>query len=66
VDRNRAALQAIERLATRGGEASPDHNRGSIGGRAAMQQKAQRELKRYEDVLSVATTHATRGSTIKI
>jgi hypothetical protein len=57
VERNRAALQAIERrLAMRGGEVSVDHNQGSIGGRAAMQQKAQRELKRYEDVLSIATT----------
>jgi len=57
VERNRAALQAIERrLAMRGGEVSADHNQGSIGGRAAMQQKAQRELKRYEDVLSIATT----------
>jgi hypothetical protein len=56
VERNRATLQAIERLAIRGGEASADHNQGSIGGRAAMQQKAQRELKRYEDVLSIATT----------
>jgi hypothetical protein len=57
VERNRAALQDIERrLAMRGGEVSADHNQGSIGGRAAMQQKAQRELKRYEDVLSIATT----------
>ena len=56
VERNRATLQAIERLAMRGGEASADQNQGSIGGRAAMQQKAQRELKRYEDVLSIATT----------
>jgi ClpX C4-type zinc finger len=40
VERNRATLQAIERLATRGGEASAGHNQGSIGGRAAMQQKA--------------------------
>jgi len=57
VERNRAALQAIERhLATRGGEMSADHNQGSIGGEAAMQQKAQRELKLCEDVLSIATT----------
>jgi ClpX C4-type zinc finger/Glyoxalase superfamily protein len=57
VERNRAALQDIERrLAMQGGEVSADHNQGSIGGRAAMQQKAQRELKRYEDVLSIATT----------
>jgi hypothetical protein len=59
VERNRATLQAIERLflAMRGGEASMGHNQGSIGGRTAMQQKAQRELKRYEDVLSFAATH---------
>ena len=54
VERNRAALQAIERRL--GGEVSADHNQGSIGGQAAMQQKVQRELKRYEDVLSIATT----------
>jgi ClpX C4-type zinc finger/Glyoxalase superfamily protein len=57
VERNRAALQAIERrLASRDGEMSADHNQGSIGGLAAMQQKAQRELKRYEDALNIATT----------
>jgi hypothetical protein len=57
VERNRATLQDIERrLEMRDGEVSSDHNQGSIGGRAAMQQKAQRELKRYEEVLSVATT----------
>jgi hypothetical protein len=55
VERNRAALQAIERK-RRDGDVSADHNQGSIGGQAAMQQKAQRELKRYEDVLSIATT----------
>jgi hypothetical protein len=55
VERNRAALQAIERK-RREGDVAADHNQGSIGGRAAMQQKAQRELKRYEDVLSIATT----------
>jgi len=56
VERNRAALQAIERLATRGGEVSADNNQGSIGGRAAMQRKARRELKLYEDILSIAAT----------
>ncbi len=57
VERNRAALQAIERgITMRGGEMSADHNQGSIGGPAAMQQMAQRKLKRYEDVLSIATT----------
>jgi len=57
VERNRAALQAIERRqAMPGGEVSADHNHGSMNGRAAMQQKTQRELKRYEDVLSIATT----------
>jgi hypothetical protein len=57
VERSRATLQAIERrLPMRGGEVSAVHNQGSIGGQAAMQQKAQRELKRYEDVLSIATT----------
>jgi hypothetical protein len=57
VERNRATLQAIERaLATRDGDVSTDHNQGSMGRRAAMQQKAQRELKRYEDVLNIATT----------
>jgi ClpX C4-type zinc finger len=56
VKRNRATLQAIERLEMQGGEVSADNNRGSIGGRAAMKQKARRELKRYEDVLNIATT----------
>jgi ClpX C4-type zinc finger/Glyoxalase superfamily protein len=56
VERNRAALQGIDRLAMRGGDVSADHNQGLLGGRAAMQQKAQRDLKRYEDVLSIATT----------
>jgi ClpX C4-type zinc finger/Glyoxalase superfamily protein len=55
VERNRFALQAIERR-RRGGEVAADHNQGSIGGLAAMQQKAQRELKRYEDALNIATT----------
>ncbi len=57
VERNRAALQAIERR-RRGGDvhaplipASADENV-----LAAMQQKAQRELKRYEDALNIATT----------
>jgi ClpX C4-type zinc finger/Glyoxalase superfamily protein len=57
VERNRAVLRDIEgRLAMRGGDVSADHNQGSTGGRAAMQQKAQRDLKRYEDVLGIATT----------
>jgi len=57
VERNRAALQAVERkLAVRDSKVPVDHNQGSIGGRAAMRQKAQRALKRYEDVLSIATT----------
>jgi ClpX C4-type zinc finger/Glyoxalase superfamily protein len=52
VERNRAAWQAIERrLAMRGGEVPADDDV-----LAAMQQKAQRELKRYEDALSIATT----------
>ena len=55
VERSRAVLQAIERK-RRDGEVSADHNQGSTGGRAAIQQKTQRELKRYEDVLSIATT----------
>jgi hypothetical protein len=50
VERNRAALQAIERK-RRDGKVSGDGN--SL---AAMQQKAQRELKRYEDALNIATT----------
>jgi hypothetical protein len=50
VERNRAALQAIER-ARRDGDGSADDNV-----RAARQQKVQRELKRYEDALSIATT----------
>ena len=50
VGRNRAALQAIERK-RRDGEVSADDN-----ALAAMQQKAQRELKRYEDALNIATT----------
>jgi hypothetical protein len=56
VERNRAVLQAIERLATEGSEVSADNNQGSIGGRAAMQRKARRELKLYEDILSIAAT----------
>jgi ClpX C4-type zinc finger/Glyoxalase superfamily protein len=57
VERNRAAMQAIERkLATPDSKVPLDHNQGSIGGRAAMRQKAHRALKRYEDVLSIATT----------
>jgi hypothetical protein len=40
----------------RGGEVSADRNQGSISGLVAMQQKAQRELKRYEDALNIATT----------
>jgi hypothetical protein len=56
VERNRATLQAIERLAMRDGEASADNNRGSIGGRAAMQRKAGGELKLYGDILSIAAT----------
>jgi ClpX C4-type zinc finger/Glyoxalase superfamily protein len=55
VERNRATLQAIERLEMGGGEVPADNNQGSIGGRAAMKRKARRELKRYEDVLSIAT-----------
>ena len=52
VERNRAAWQAIERrLAMRGGEVPADDDV-----LAAMQQKARRELKRYEDALSIATT----------
>src|SRR5258708_39381109 len=52
VERNRAARQAIERrLAMRGGEVPADDDV-----LAAMQQKAQRELKRYDDALSIATT----------
>jgi hypothetical protein len=57
VERSRVALQAIERrLVIRGGEVSADRNQGSISGLVAMQQKAQRELKRYEDALNIATT----------
>jgi ClpX C4-type zinc finger/Glyoxalase superfamily protein len=56
VERNRATLQAIERLEMGGGEVSADNNQGSIGGQAAMKRKARRELKRYEDVLNIATT----------
>jgi hypothetical protein len=53
----RAVLQAIERkLAVRDREVPLDHDQGSIGGRAAMRQKAQRAVKRYEDILSIATT----------
>jgi hypothetical protein len=50
VERNRVALQAIERR-RRDGEASSDDN-----ALAAMQEKARRELKRYEDALDIATT----------
>jgi hypothetical protein len=56
VERNRATLQAIERLEMGGGEVHADNNQGSIGGQAAMKRKARRELKRYEDVLDIATT----------
>jgi hypothetical protein len=50
VKRSRAALQAIERR-IRDREVSGDNNV-----LAAMQQKAQRELKRCEHVLNIATT----------
>jgi ClpX C4-type zinc finger/Glyoxalase superfamily protein len=49
VERNRAAVQDIERK-RRDGEVSAD------GDALAMQQEAQRELKRYEDALKIATT----------
>ena len=52
VKRNRIALQAIERrFAMRDGEVSVDHN--VLG---TMQQKTQRDLQRYEDALTIATT----------
>jgi ClpX C4-type zinc finger/Glyoxalase superfamily protein len=50
VEGNRATLQDIERR-RRDGEVSADDN-----ALAAKQQKARRELKRYEDVLNIATT----------
>jgi hypothetical protein len=50
VERNRAAIQGIERR-RRDGEVFADENT-----LAAMQQKARRELKRYEDALNIATT----------
>jgi hypothetical protein len=56
VERNRATLQAIERLEIGSVEVPADNNQGSIGGRAAMKRKARRELKRYEDILKIATT----------
>ena len=52
VKRSRVALQDIERrLAMRDLEAAADQNV-----LATMQQKAQRELKQYEDALNIATT----------
>jgi ClpX C4-type zinc finger/Glyoxalase superfamily protein len=52
VKRSRVALQDIERrLAMRDLEAAVDQNV-----LATMQQKAQRELKQYEDALNIATT----------
>jgi hypothetical protein len=56
VERNRVILQGIERLETADDEVPADNNQGSIGGRAAMKRKARRELKRYEDILIIATT----------
>jgi|SRR5882762_878098 hypothetical protein len=50
VQRNRAALQAIERR-RRDGEVSADDR-----ALAAMEQNPRRELKRYEDTLNVAAT----------
>ena len=50
VERNRTALQAIERKLG-AGEVSADDNV-----LATMQQKARRELKRYQDALNIATT----------
>jgi hypothetical protein len=50
VERNRAAMQAMERR-RRDGEVSGDEKV-----LVAMQQQAQRELKRYEDALNIATT----------
>jgi hypothetical protein len=52
VKRSRVALQDIERrLAMRDLEAAEDQN-----ALATMQQKAQRELRQYEDALTIATT----------
>jgi len=52
VKRSRVALQDIERgLAMRDFEAAVDQNV-----LATMQQKAQRELKQYEDAINIATT----------
>jgi hypothetical protein len=52
VERKRVALQGIERrLIMRNGEVSADDNV-----LAAMQKKARRELRRYEDALNIATT----------
>jgi DNA invertase Pin-like site-specific DNA recombinase len=52
VKRSRVALQDIERrLAMRDLEAAVDQDV-----LATMQQKAQRELKQYEDALNIATT----------
>jgi ClpX C4-type zinc finger/Glyoxalase superfamily protein len=49
LERSRLTLQGIERR-VRDGERSGDHD-----ALAAMQEKAQRELKRYEDALNIAT-----------
>ena len=64
VERNRLALRGIQsRLAMRDDQVSVDDDVSAPPrdvedkkGLIAMQQKAQRELKRYEDALSIATT----------
>jgi hypothetical protein len=50
VERDRRALQGIQRTLATG---ISDKERDNL---VAMQQKAQRELKRYEDASSISTT----------
>jgi ClpX C4-type zinc finger/Glyoxalase superfamily protein len=53
VERNRRALQGIQRTLAMPDDDISDKKRENL---VAMQQKAQRELKRYEDAFSIATT----------
>jgi hypothetical protein len=53
VERNRRALQGIQRTVAMADDDISDKKRENL---VAVRQKAQRELKRYEDAFSIATT----------
>jgi hypothetical protein len=56
VERSRLVLRGIEDKLATGDEASPPRHVEDKARLITMQQNAQGELKRYEDVLSIATT----------